>query len=482
MRRYAARPARPALSALAALLLLASLAPPAIASPQPTPVCGPCGAGFERAAEKQGVDANVTESTAVVRVHPNGSATWTVRNRLGSGADLLRREPDRLDRVADALAADRHRLLADATLVDARLDGDVAVLTFRDPDAVSRHAGLLVVDSLHDRGREPWYHVNADRFAILGPEGTVVANDPESGAVDGNRVTWRGQAGVLYAPGTDLEGSPYVVFAPERGGLTGVQVDAALALATLPIVLTSVRLFLLLQTGLYAAVLAGVVYAFRAFRPTWSARRVAAAVLGVFVAGAAVGGAMRALGALDPGPTWVSGPPLFALALGLAAAVPGSRSRLDTVPRQALAAAGLLAAVGVALAGVYAATAAVERPVAFAVRNVAVTLPLALLLPLGAALGADRRRRTRWGALAVAGFALVPPAVVDFADPPLGLGGFFYTVLFTGAAVAIPVLGSFVLALGYALAAGADGEVVGGPDGCGGDEDADAARVTDETA
>lgn len=95
----ARRVALPALLATAVLLAAVS---PVLASPQPDPVCGACGSAFEDAAEEDGLAVNVTNSTATVRVHANGSATWIVTNRLNdSAADRLGEHPALLDRIAN---------------------------------------------------------------------------------------------------------------------------------------------------------------------------------------------------------------------------------------------------------------------------------------------------------------------------------------------------------------------------------------------
>ena len=195
-------------------VLLAPLAAPAAASPQPTPVCRFCGGQFVDVASEAGVNVTVASSEVDVHLRPDGSARWEVGLELANGSAALADAPGALESIARALAEEGYGLPEEPTLVDAGQDGDRVTLTYRAPNAAERHAGLLVVDLLHDDGGEPWYHVNAERFTIHGPDGTVVANTPESGTVDGRSVTWTGESGEDWYVGTDLHGSPFVAFAP----------------------------------------------------------------------------------------------------------------------------------------------------------------------------------------------------------------------------------------------------------------------------
>ncbi|PSQ21739.1 hypothetical protein BRD04_06025 [Halobacteriales archaeon QS_9_67_17] len=241
---------------LAALLLAATaVVVPATASPQPTAVCRYCG-GFDAAAADNGANVTLTESTVDVQVHANGSATWTVRSDLDS-AKPFRENPDALDATVRQLTDESFGLPEEPARVQHRLDGETVVITVQTPDAAERRAGVLVVDLLHDKGRELWYVVNADRFTIHGPADTVVSNTPASGTVEDGRVTWTGESDQQYeAP--SLDGSPYVAFGPDDTTATELQTTAALALATLPITLSALRGFVVPQAIVFAAVTAGV--------------------------------------------------------------------------------------------------------------------------------------------------------------------------------------------------------------------------------
>lgn len=432
---------------IALLVLGATLVAPAAASPQPTPVCRFCGGLFEAAAADAGVNATVASSDVRIDVRTDRSATWTVTLELTNGTEAFATSPGRLEPTARALVTDTRGLPREATYVDASLEGDTVTLQYRVADAAERHAGLLVVDLLHDRGGEPRYHVNADRFVVSGPSGTVVANDPDSGQVTDGTVVWRGDGGSDWYGGTALEGSPYVVFGPDRSTVTRLQAASAIALATGPIVVRGVSQFILLQTALFAVLLGAVVAAFGrcAPRPRVVSLASVLVVLGVFAA--AVPAAMN-------GPRWVTGPPLLAVGLGVVAFNPAGRERLRTLRAQTLAVAGLLLGTFAVVLGIQVATASEwTDPVAYSLNATVIALPLAAMVPLGGALAVRPDRIRPWFALTVLAFIAVPVTVVDLADPPAGLGGGIAAVGLLVAAVALPLLGMLCLALGGSLGA-----------------------------
>lgn len=434
---------RTALQFACVLAVLAAAVGPALASPQPTPTCRFCGAAFERAAADGGADVTVAGSTADVRIHENGSATWTVRNELTDAAALN----GSLDATARSLAERGHGPPDDPVLVDARREGDAVVLVYRDPDAAERRVGLLVADYYHDDGARPWYRVNADRLTIHGPDGTAVTNDPDGVAIDGGTATWRGNGSAALYEAPDVRGSPFVVFGPDRSAATGIRTTAAVALATAPVVSESARSFLLWQTVAFTVVLVGVVALLRRRRLPVDAASTGVALVGLGALAAAVPVAVH-------GVEWLFGAPIFVAALGalVAADVEALRDRLATPRGQAAVAAGLLAAAYLATALLGAAAGAWDEPLAAALRSTAFALPLAASLPLGAVVDGDADRLLPWGALAVLAFAAVPPLAVDFANPPAGLGSGLAVIFLLVAAVVVPLVGVPVVSLGRSLA------------------------------
>jgi hypothetical protein len=383
-----------------------------------------------------------------------------VRNRLNT-TDGFSEDPATLDAIARDLVESGYGPADDAVLRSARVEANEVVVVFHDPDAAERHAGLLVVDYLHDDGGRPLYQVNADVFRVRGPIGTVVTNTPTGAVEAGRTATWTGSvAGDYHAGGTDLEGSPYVVFGAESA--RGLRTDAAVALATLPIVAGAVQQFVLVQTLLFAVVLGGVGYGVRQRDITWSTATFGYALV-------TVGAALAATLAVGYGILEVPGPALFAVGLGAAAGTSQVRDRAWSPGQLAVAATAGLAGTLLLLVGLHAAVGA-ERPLGAAVRSTATALPLAAMLPFGAAVAGDAQDAAAWGLLTVLAFAVVPGALVELTDPPGGLGGGVTTVFLFGLALAAPVVGALVIALGRTLAdergagAGAGGGATG-PDG-----------------
>lgn len=436
-------------AALLVLLLLgAALVGPAAASPQPTPVCRFCGGQFEAAAADVGVNATVAGSDVRVEVDAAGTATWVVQLTLSTGSDAFEASPGQLEATARSLVENGYGLPSQSTFVSADLDGDRVTLRYRETDAAERHAGLLVVDTLHDRGGEPRYQVNADRFVIAGPSGTVVANDPESGEVTDGAVVWTGDGTAGPFSGRSLEGSPYVVFGPDRSPGTRLRATIAVAMATAPIIIQSVRQFVLVQTVLFVVLLGGVVAAFRRRRPRPR--------IGPLAGLLGVAGTLAVVTIIAwRGAVWLAGPPLFAIGLAAMAGHPASRRRLRQPRHQAIGVGALLLATYLVLLGVY----LLEGnrwldPTVAAFRATALALPIATMVPLGGSLAGRSVSIRPWFALVVMAFLAVPVAGLNLADPPTGLGAGVVTFGLLLAAVAMPLVGSLGLGLGWSLAGG----------------------------
>lgn len=199
----------------AGLFLSLAVVGPAASSPQPTPACPVCGTTLHE---------DVTTSTATLRMTPEGDVRWHVENELTDPtATEWREHPDRArTRVQERL---EHRYRVPLTVSDLaiRMDGDTLVVTFVDEGAARQRLGLLVLPYLHGEGGEPRHVINADRFAVVAPEGHRIFDDPTMATVDGNRAVWRGTVG--EDPDAELREAPepgdtYVVTG--SGPATGV--------------------------------------------------------------------------------------------------------------------------------------------------------------------------------------------------------------------------------------------------------------------
>lgn len=387
--------------ALLALLLL-SVAVPAVAlgSPTPTPLCSVCGDGFERAAQNHDRDVSVARSEAEVTVREDGTARWTVRNRLAnrSQADQFRADSALLDSVVrDALGDGFRRPDADRVSdLSAHVEGHTVVVTFSQSSFADRVGGVLLVDYLHDGGDRGYYVLEADRFSILGPEGTEVVNDPATGAVGEPtdrppQVTLRND-GDRYPESVD---DTYVAFGPSEGPVQTLALRVVLAGRTLDVVLSN--LAILVPAGL---ALVGGLACYRA-ASRWrlapeSPTRLAAAVAAV--------GALAAVHPLYAGSVPLVNDDISALAAlgtayllvgGSALALAAARERVPWWVLLAPAAATPPVAMGLLVLLSYPTAPFPVSPEAW------LGVPLAATFPLGYAVGRGRRRA--WAsALAVA--------------------------------------------------------------------------------
>lgn len=438
---------RPSL-AFALLLVVAGLSTGVTASPQPTPVCGVCGGGMVLAADETDTlrGLTVTQSVVTVRVHPDGSATWEVTTRISNDSAIasLNDRPEAVDRlVRDAL---RYSTIERPFQnISASIDGAAIQVRFDDPDAARRMPGdVLVVEYFHTRGYDAWPVLTADRFTVVGPEGTAVTNTPPGARVDGRTATWDGNASVPLYDAPRVEEDAYIAFT-EDGPAAGLWTRLDIAIATAPIVLSvlggiHLPALVVLAIGLVAVTAAGR----RVLRsPFLSNHRAVAA--GVSVLGV-VGLATIALGAVSP----VFNDNRWALELGAVFAAVGGLAywRGPETRLRDLLAAGVAVQVAVVLAlwatlpGEY-----VTQAEAFdqGLRDAVRLSPLLAMVVLGATISDGGRQRTLLGLATVLGtFFIAELSVVWPTQRPFGL----VIVLFAAGAVGVVLLGSPLLVLG----------------------------------
>jgi len=271
--------------ALAVLFLVATAG--VLAAPPPQSVCGPCNDGLVGAGHQHSLPLRVTESTATVQVHPNGSATWMVTSTVAA------RDPDanefrpnaslrnvselrtnatlRRSVVREAVGDSREYLepdRPDAGLQSVSMTNSTLRFSFREPD-VARNVtgGALLFEEYHTRGLGSGWYVDVDRLTIVGPPDTTVGNDvrtafgPSLESVENRRVVLEGDPeNATRVARSDI----YVAFVP-RGDAAGLRAAVGLAAATLP---TAVDAFLSFHLpGLVVLVAAlGLVHALRTRR------------------------------------------------------------------------------------------------------------------------------------------------------------------------------------------------------------------------
>lgn len=458
--------------------------------PPAVPVCGPCGTQFENAAATHEINLTVTRSTATVQIHSNGSATWTVTNRIRneSTASRLRDHPAVLDDIArtavhssDGLPIRHDDSTAADTPSEAHItDGRTVVVTVSDPDAAPRRldiipgfSGVLVVEYLHNGATVGHWAFNADRFTVVGPPGTAISNDPGTAedtnvrpSVEDRRMTWHGSStGEITDVPSDFT-NVYVAFASE--GTPQWVTTLALALATAPTAMSALTLFVLPETivfGLMTLAVMGTIARLRDESRTVSPPRTAAVII-------AVGGVATFVFFLGVRPDYLAewltfGPPELLALLAAGGIVGGGitlraspREVLDRPGRQAVTALGVLVVFGALLTvlrlgpdmKVVAALTAAITPLLW-------VAPIVAFFPLGGAIAGNRRQRLAWFGIAVGVYMFVPLTIVDLGRIPTGMGAIgimFVVVTLAGWAIVAAMIGTPVLLLGYELAKGGE--------------------------
>ncbi|MFB6101037.1 MAG: hypothetical protein ABEJ73_00545 [Haloplanus sp.] len=427
---------------LVGTLLAGAAAGSVTASPRPIAVCEPCDRSFVSAAYGHGVDVRIEHSTATMRVHRNGTATWIVENRLNASAAAAFRRNETLRRsVAEEVVA-----IHDGRVLSTSVDGDTVRLRYRTPDAATdAPGGVLRVDYFRDDpGLRVYTGLGADRLTLVAPEGMVVEHGlPGADVSDsGRRMT---------ATAFESEGDgPFVTLVPEGSPLGPVWSLVAIAIPLGSVVGRNLLVLVTIPTLVFAGGVRVLAWAAPAAgldtatpTPDWRALAVVGlgvvALLHPLYAGFVVAGSTPSLVAGAAG----------LIGLGSALAVPDIRNRLSFARLAGLVVAAFAVAlvVGFGLRALSVGDLTVHGDAAV-VRSTLPALPVYAITLVGYAAAHSRVRR---GLAAAAGtFALV--LVTTF--PILSQGG---TLYFLGVALGVAggivgaVVGLPLFALGYGL-------------------------------
>ncbi|MFC4358550.1 hypothetical protein ACFO0N_11420 [Halobium salinum] len=466
------------LVALLGTLLVGSVTP-SVAAPPPAPVCGACGEPFESAADHRGVDLTVERSVATVAVHEDGSATWTVENRVGvDAADRLRANATLLDSVAtDAV---RNEQSVDASVA---ADRPVVTLTWTHEEFARRTLGGALLTTEFHPG---WAYANydglgADRLTVVAPESMHVDTTLDGGTIeDGEAAEDAGAAedGEATEDGDsdrepdqrtvlteyDDESAGFVVFAPDAALPSPVPTAIAVAHVAGPLVLRNALVFVGVPVAVFGAVTAAVALGLRRVglstgtdsSPVDRGGHLVAAAGGLLVVYSVATGSVPVVVGVDP-PALGAGVGLVAFGGVLSSAAGRSRASYWSLLAGALVATGLGASVAAAAA--YAGGSLTR----WSLGSFPWLLPAFTLVPTGYALARGRIRLAL--ATAAAGFAVPMVATAPLTTPVRG-----FSLLYVGvgvvAAVGFGLLGVPLLVAGASLAGGRPGasEPVSGAD------------------
>jgi len=235
-----------ALAGLTVLLVL-GLAAPVVASPASVSGCPPCDEGFVHAAHSHGLDTEVQQSAATVRVHRNGSATWTVRVVPTNDSVLARLAGNRS--LARAVTEDSYGTRYGGGIrhefIEAKVADGAFVMRYRTKDVVEGGPfGTTVLTYFRDSpGAWVYTDLGADELTVVAPEGMTVAQG--FGTVSTDRMT-----------ATELPGArngPFVIFAPAENPFPGIVGTLAVIQALAGVIVRNLVFFV----GLPGAVIIG---------------------------------------------------------------------------------------------------------------------------------------------------------------------------------------------------------------------------------
>lgn len=456
-------PRTPLRVALRCLLIvsLVAVVVPAGAAPPPRPLCDACGESFEETVAERGVvvdeeivtePIDVERSTATVRVRGNGTATWTVRNRLGdsSGADRLRSNASYRNAVGESA-------MWDAEFVGATVsESDVLELRYREDDFAepSIRGTLRSGEFTSAHGYRNLHGLGADRLTVVAPEGYQMGWTVSDAAVadDGDRM-------IL----TDLDEQGLVTFVPRDAALGALWSRLAVAGLVVPSAAANALVVAVTPALLFGVAVGVAVPLFGRSAGVVSAADRALSRVGLTVdrvltspgVALAVVGAATTLAVLGIAAVRAVGPsllPLFGVGIAYAGLGAGI-SRRSVRERASYRTLVGLAAVGAFVAGAVTLAVAALSPgsTRWLASGVPTLIPVFSLLPAGYALGRENRRLA--GGTAAIGFAVGALAVTPVMAPRFwGLS--VLGVAAIGSAVSVAAVGAPLLVAGAALGAG----------------------------
>jgi len=461
-------PLRVALCSLLAASLVAMIAP-AGAAPPPRPLCDACGESFEETVADRGVvvdgeivteQIDVERSTATVRVDDNGTATWTVRNRLGDspGTDRLRSNATYRDAVGESA-------MWDAEFVGATVSADdVIELRYRERRFAepSTRGTLRSGEFTRAYGYRNLHGLGAARLDVVAPEGYQVGWTISDATVsdDGNRMTL-----------TDLDDRGVVTFVPRDAALGPLWSFVSVAELVVPSAVANALVVAVTPALLFGVAVGFAVPLFGRSDNVASAADRALARVDLTVVGVlespgvvlAVVGTATTLAVLGIGAVRAVDPsllPLFGVGIAYAGLGAGI-SRRSVRERASYSALVGIAAVGAIVASVVTLGLAslADGSTRWLVSRLPTLIPVFSLLPAGYALGGENRRLAAGtaGVGFVVGALAVTPVVAPRIWGPSILG-----IAAIGSVLSVAVVGAPLLVAGAALGSGLSTDA-GGP-------------------
>lgn len=252
------RPPRTALAVLSVLLVTAMFLPAGAAAPPPEGVCGICGSGFERAADENGIDATVGESTLTVRATAEGESHWTATATLNrAAADQFAENHTLLERTVHRTYTTGRTVVDDPENLSVTLDDRTVTVAFTLPDTVRQYpGGVLLFDGFVSYPPNGNAYIDADALTVTGPAGTTITHTPTGGTVGGGQAVW-----TTGPDRSHLGQKATIAFAHDDGLVGQAATAAAVRIHAFGLAEADLRAYALLPAVLLGLVAAGLVLA-----------------------------------------------------------------------------------------------------------------------------------------------------------------------------------------------------------------------------
>jgi len=250
------------LAIAAALLVVAILAPAGSTAPPPEGVCGICGPEFKRAAEDNGVNATVTESSLTVEITADGESHWTATATLNrDAAERFAENRTLLYRTVNQSHNSYRTVVDEPENLSVALADRTVTAMFTVSDATHRYpGGVLLFDGFARYPPHGAPYINTDTLTVEGPSDTAVTHTPPESTVSGNRAVWR-SVDDRQRFNSPLGREATVAFAPDDGLLAQAATVGAVRLHALGMVESVLREYATAPAALLALVATGLLLA-----------------------------------------------------------------------------------------------------------------------------------------------------------------------------------------------------------------------------
>lgn len=256
------RPPHVVLAIFSVLLLLGTVVPAGSAAPPPEGVCGICGSEFERTAQKNGIDATVSESSLTVNVAADGMSYWEATATLNRDATKqLSENRTLLTRTVNQSYSSYRTVVDDPENLTVTLNDRTLSVTYTVADATHLYPGdVLVFDTFVRHPPHGEAYVNTDRLRVTGPSSTIVTYTPEGSTVEGNQAVWTSSPDRgTYSPRLGRDAT--IAFAPDGGIVAQAATTTAVRAHVLGMIKSELLDFALIPAVLVGLLGAGLLFA-----------------------------------------------------------------------------------------------------------------------------------------------------------------------------------------------------------------------------